>query len=479
MHDRSAAAKRGWENRRRREAQAAEMPDYGAPAAKRAQPSDTDARGYELPTMLLSIAGNAAAWEDPLFLEDRDAYLKLLTAVPLHRSLSKLGIRTARLDWIAMGPDPEAEADDMRDQLQDCIDQAHFWTDMIRDLTPARVTGWVAMQITKAEGRTEGLIVPDFRNGRLHKWAVSGPHVGTAHYDGKRLIEVQAATGVEHREPTVLDVEPFTNYMLHKPGTSSSGEGDLTTAFTLYPLAKAAHEAILNLRKYMVLYGLPLAMMSKNVDKMTPGAVAGVLRNSAELLRDALEEQGTFAGMLGDIIQLIEPRGQGFRDIMEYMRWLESVSDQILLGNTLTSSVQDAERTGNTKVHMAEEDDQVWFNATQIAETLNRYLVPWIARHNDWDLTGYYIWPAPMGSRGREMADDGMSPNVSDVEEPENDPAQNVDAMAYAHEVLASVRMGQMLPATAGMLIQDAMPDKDAKWIAELVASANDDQGQS
>lgn len=423
---RSDAAARGWDTRRRKQAQASELPDYGAPGAQPPESTqdDTKAQGYEMPASILAIAGNAAQWDDPLFMEDADAYLKLLTSIPVTRSLAKLGIRTARMDWLAMGPDDEVENDPVQEQLQAAIDQAHFWTDMVCDLTAAKVTGWLAMQMFKGEARTGDMVVPSFKNGRRHKWQVSGPHVGTVHHDGKRLIEVERVTGVGYREKRVLDTStrhrPFQHFMLHKPGTSSSPEGDLTTAFTLYPLAKASADALTDIRKYMKLYALPLEIIGKNIDKLRPDQAARVLRTTAEALGSRHDDEATrgkpFGAPLDLLVSLIEPRGQGFSDMMEYMRWQEAVSDQILLGNTLTSKVDDAGRTGDTSVHMMEEDDKIWFNATQIAETLNTYLIPWLARHNGWDLTGYYIWPAPAGSRARAMADDGGNPDEGDLD---------------------------------------------------------------
>jgi hypothetical protein len=487
--ERSEAAARGWETRRRKEAQASALPDFGAPGADKRAPTkdDTEATGYELPTSILAIAGSAAQWDDPLFMEDPDAYLKLLTSIPITRSLAKLGIRTARVDWLAMGPDDDVEEDPVRDQLQDAIDQAHFWTDMVCDLTAAKITGWIAMQMFKGKARTGDMVVPSFKDGRRHKWQVSGPHVGTVHHDGKRLIEVQRATGVKYREVRTLDRatrdKPFQHFMLHKPGTSSSPEGDLTTAFTLYPLAKAGHEAITDIRMYMRLYGLPLEIVGKNIDKLNPGAVARVLKSSAELLNERHEEghRGKPVGMgLADIVQLIEPRGQGFQDMMEYMRWQESVSDQILLGNTLTSKVDDAGRTGDTGVHMMEEDDKVWFNATQIAETLNTYLIPWLERHNDWDLTGYYIWPAPAGSRAREKADDGQSPDEGDLDTEQNRSDETMTpgmAREFELEVVSMLTMGQTTPAAARMMLRENTGKSD-QYIADLIASAHDDSSQ-
>jgi hypothetical protein len=230
------------------------------------------------------------------------------------------------------------------------------------------------------------------------------------------LVQVEQISSFEYRTAAVLDEEPFSNFMLHRPGTSSSPEGDLTLPLTVYPLAKSGHEALLDTRKYMRRYGLPIEILGKNIEHMRPNDAARLLRSSAELMSRRFENDGPIAMPSEDILKLIEPTGQGFKDIMDYMRWQESVSDQLILGNTLTSKVDDAGRTGDTNIHMTEEDDKVWYNARTIGETLDQYLLRWIGRMNDIDVSGMYIYPAPVGSRARQKADIDSSPDVIDVE---------------------------------------------------------------
>jgi hypothetical protein len=396
------------------------LPEFTAPNAENVRVRVGEAAGQEIPEGRLYIAGNAVEFKDPLFTRDYQAYEKILTCLPLLRSLEKLGIRSARYDWLAMSRDEDTSKAEL---LQDFLDNCDSFTDMIKDLTVGRLTGYVAMQI--GEFPVGGLMAATFKNGLRHKWRVRAPYVGTVHYDGTRLYRVEEVTGEEFQKAEILDTEPFQHFMLHRPGSTSSPEGDLSLAYSLFPLCKASHEAIPNIRKYMMRYGLPIDVMMKNTHNMSPEQARKVMKTAQEVLD--LRQDGNTGGILmsvDEMFKLLEPTGQGFGDMMEYLRWMESVCDQILLGNTLTSKVDDAGRTGDTTVHMAEEDDKVWYNTTQVAETLNTYLIPWAERQNGWDLSGTYIWPAPPGSRARAEADEGRTPDEGDLEDEDGIPPQ-------------------------------------------------------
>lgn len=384
---RSAAAKRGWQTRKK------QTPDYdrGSTSIRETvSGGDRIELGGELPTSRLFEAGGIADWPDPVYDIDPDGYRVIHNCAPVIETVDKRGIRIAKLNWGVIGNGARADA------YREIIEQAKSWTDMIKWLNWADVDGARFMQIKSSqarEGSTEPWVVPDFWMGGRKKFKAGGD----IQWNGRSLVRVRRATGVATAQPAYL---PQWQFIIHRPGAGSNPEGDSSIGIAVYRIAHAWEEALKNTEAYMELFGIPIRVFKARFGKIRPDQVTGVMNSVADRLKLMKENK---QGVLADeeIIDLIEPKGQGFKDMIEYAKYLEGLLDQLFLSNVLTSKVDDAGRTGDTSVHLSEEGESIYAGAMQIAETLNRCLIPWIERKNP-DLPELadgefepYIWPEP------------------------------------------------------------------------------------
>ncbi len=405
------AALRGWETRRK------QLPDYSAGMARLPAASSTGEADLasELPVTRIFDAGNIASWEDNVYDVDPDGYRTMHTCLPLIKSVEKRGTRIAKLNWTVLGSPARAAA------VAEIVKQAHCFTDMIKWLTWADIDGVRYMQIKGKQARegSGSWIVPDFFMGGRRKYKAGGD----IQWDGTRLVQVKQTTGVASVEAKKL---PDWQFIIHRPGAGSNPEGDLSLGIACYKAARSYEEACKNIDAYMELFGVPIRVFKGNMDKVRPDQLATVLTNQAERLK-MLKQNKQIVLTDEQMLELIEPKGQGFKDLIEYNRYIEALFDQLFLANQLTSSVQDANRTGNTQVHLTEESEAIYCGAMQIAEALNRHLIPWIIRKNP-DLppladgqSEVYLWPEPPVESTQDDDQDVDSTGDENGEPTEND----------------------------------------------------------
>ena len=166
---RSTAAKQGW-NTRRGNAAKFSQPDYGIAPITSQSAQDNIEIGAELPVERLALFGNIAGWEDDVKAIDEDGYRVIHSCFPVVESVSKLAVRTSKLNWTVVGEGARADA------IREIILQAKGWADMIEWLTWAEVDGVRFMQIKSAPALAGGepWIVPDFWMGGRKKAKAGG-----------------------------------------------------------------------------------------------------------------------------------------------------------------------------------------------------------------------------------------------------------------------------------------------------------------
>lgn len=360
---RAAAARKGWERRKK------QLPDYSQGVEQQlrsTQPGDTVDLAGELPTSRLFEAGNIASWPDPVYDIDPDGYRVIHNCLPVIKSIEKRGVRIAKLNWSAIGQPDRAEA------FATILKQAKSFVDMVKWLSWADIDGVRFCQIKQA--MVGQWLVPDFFMGGRKKYKAGGD----IQWDGRKLVRVKRNTGAADVDYAKL---PAWQFLIHRPGAGSNPEGDSNVGIATYRGAYSWEEAHKNIDAHMELFGVPIRVFKGKLDSIRPDQVVPVLQSRAERLKLMKANK---QAVLDDeeMIDLLEPKGQGFKDMLEYCRYLEGLFDQLFLANQLTSSVQDAKRTGDTSIHLSEESESIYCGAMQIAETLNRCLIPWIVRKN-------------------------------------------------------------------------------------------------
>lgn len=376
--------------RAKRALQTKELTDYGAPAMTGTVPaSETFDIAHEIPTGRNYIAGGIADWPDLVYNIGTEAYQLVQTCLPVVETVTKLAARTCKLNWVVMGDSDRAEA------IMEIFRQSRNLTDCIEWLTWGKIEGYRVMQIKTAPAREGSMpwVVPNYFMGGRRKEKAGG----NVAWDGKRLVQIREASGEENRLAKTL---PRWQFIIHRPGAGSNPEGDNQLGVVTYRAARKWEDAMRNIDAYSELYGIPIRVIRAKMDGVTPDTVQAALSERLERLQ-RLKKGRDIALTDEEIIDLIEPKGQGFKDMIEYTMYLEGLLDQLFLGNTLTSKTNEAGRTGNTETHKDEENDLVFINAIQIAETFNRDLMPWIIKKNP-DLPPLkegefepYFWPSP------------------------------------------------------------------------------------
>lgn len=412
--ERSVAARKGWQTRRK------VLPDYGIneQAIRPSRDGSIVDLAAELPVSSLFEAGGMASWADPIFEIDQDGYRLIHNCFPVIESVEKRGTRIAKLNWTVSGKGARADA------IAEIVAQSKNWAAMIKWLNWGDVDGVRYMQIKTAPARAGGepWVVPNFFMGGRKKFKAGG----TIQWDGRKIVETFESTGQTSRAPRKL---PLWQFIIHRPGGGSSPEGDTSVAIALYRIAFSWEEALKNTDAHMELYGIPIRVFKGKMDKVRPTQIAGLLEDRANRLK-LLKNNKQMVLEDQEMLELIEPKGQGFKDMIEYAKYLEGLIDQMFLANQLTSTVNDASRTGNTAVHLSEESESIYCGAMEIAEALNRHLLPWIVRKNpnlpDLEEGEFepQLWPEPpeeddeTDDQSIRVEDDGLG----DVEEGEEVP---------------------------------------------------------
>jgi len=438
---RSEAAKKAWETKRANKAKLElELKDYGVtqplPPTQKIEGRDY---GTELPVTRHPLAGGIAEWDDPVFTEDPAVYTKFVESAPTNMAITKLGKRAAALDWVIVGEGPRAEA------LQEIIDNSLCWDEYVQWMVWALLEGVRFIQM-KPAASPEGTglngqpwIVPDFFMGGRRKEKAGG----TIQWDGHRIVEVQQTTGLEARPAKEL---PYDEFIIFRPGGGSSPEGDHFLARCLLPVADDWLNARRNTREYMNLFGIPARVLRKKLDEITPDKVTTALQTALNKIKDQ-QFQNAVALSMDEEYNLMEPRGQGFADMITYLRYLEGVANQLIVLNTLTSDTAESGPAGSSGVHLSEEDKAILIIAIALAESFNRYGLPWIHKRNPHipalqeGETEPYLWPQPHGMRGGDNKMTDESQITGDTKE-ETDPlkrATNKAPIRKSEEVEKSV----------------------------------------
>lgn len=367
-----AAARKRWKNN--------SQPNYRTGPALPSEPeSELVDIAAELPQTVSALAGGMPKWEDLVYDLDPEAYRKMRVCIAIVKAVRKLAVRTAKLNWTIVGTGERAEA------IKEIFGQIKNWGDFIEWMTWALIEGVRFYQIKTAEARPgsqQPWKVPDFfMGGRIKSNAG-----GSIEWDGaESLVEKLEATGGVVRGPKTL---PINQFVIHRPGGGSNPEGDLWLGAALFNSVGKAHpRAITSGDLYMRLFGIPAIMAGAKIDKMRPDRIAAMLEAQATKALAVMDNRGSAkaTGLSNEeTIKLLQADAKGLDGIVNWLRYLESIADDTLAFGVLTSSsgIADAGRTGDTTEHADEGDDAAFANGVQIAETFNRYVMPWIHRKN-------------------------------------------------------------------------------------------------
>lgn len=474
--NKSQAAKKGWETRRKN------LENYGTTDSLGAIPNPAAELDLatELPTSRLFEAGGMASWTDVIYQLDPDGYRLLRNCAPIIKAINKRGTRIAKLNWTVRGEGARAKA------MAEIVEQIHNWTDMIKWLTWGMVEGVRFMQIkaSKAREGSEPWLVPDFFMGGRKKFKAGGD----IQWDGNTLVQTRLTTGVAERQIKKL---PLWQFIVHRPGGGSSPEGDLELGTAAYRLAFSWEEFHKNIDAHGELFGVPIRVFKGKMDNVRPDRVGTLVTDRINRLA-SLRENKTMMLSDEEMLELIEPKGKGFEDMIEYCRYLEGVIDQLFLDNQLTSSVSDAQRTGDTGVHLAEESESIFVGAMDIAASLNRSLMPWIVRKNpnlpplaDGEMEPY-LWPEPAEesdetddqSIDAESEGDSLVAEATTNPETETEPEAGKEVAALAlngaqitslQGIVQAVSDGTLPEDTAKVLIRKAFPTFTDQDIADML----------
>lgn len=375
-----------------------ELPDYGtAPVPAETNNQSVLDMASELPVTRNVLAGDIAKWDDPLLTLDPAAYLLLRTCPPIIKGVRKLAIRTAKLNWSVFGGGRS------RDALAEGVSGIDNWAGMCEWLLWARVEGTRFMQMKqhplmrRTAGSTidinDGLVTASFFMGGRRKFNAGGE----IEWDGRNLIQVREVTSVTQRDTKKL---PRWQFIVHRPGAGSSPEGDLDLGVALYNnVAKPHSIALPSGSNFVRLFGVPIKIIEVGGSDLTRAGMLSKMQQSAEKL--ARLQGGDQAALTDDeIVKLLQADAKGLDGIVSWLRYLESVADDMITQSVLTGAagIANANRTGDTKTHKTEEDQAAFIAGCELADSLNRDFVPWFFRKNP-DFAPSenepmpYIWP--------------------------------------------------------------------------------------
>lgn len=346
----------------------------------------------EIPFSRFLLAGGLADYADDVYDLDPQGYAIIRRCPPIVAAVRKAGQRVCKLDWQVKGGNPARAA-----AFKEIFEQAIGWPGYFTWQTWALFEGYRVMQIKEAQAKEGRWTVPDWRLGGRRKWK-AGPTdgKGTVHFDGETLASVQEVTALEIKKSEAL---PRDEFVIFRPGAGSNPEGDFELPLIAYDIAKDWKNGRLNASKYVEIYGVPMRGYEKNIEKMRPGAVEGVL----EAARDKVQQLKTgsvIALPSGDKLTLFEPQGHALADLWGHMRELAGIVWQLILFTKLTQDTADAGPTGSSSVGLSEEDAAMLVLGMEHAEALNTDFVPWADARNELPPLGEdehecYFWPEP------------------------------------------------------------------------------------
>lgn len=406
----------------------------------------------ELPVTTNALAGGIPKWEDPLLELSPTVYSEMRNCLALEKGIRKLSIRTAKLNWTMVGakkakapkpaPKPAApidlspldtlalEADPSlvaaispdtpiqqseepeqaaastqtrAEALAEIFGQIQGWSDFIEHCTGSLVEGTRFQQIKTIKpddprNRSQGKwTIPDLYMGGRHRYNAGGD----IEWDGAdQLVQVEKTTGEASRKTKKLPIKQFA---IHRPGPGSNPEGKLNLGVALYNgVVKPWNRGITSGDLWVRLFAIPAVLMGAKIENTRPDRITALLTARAQQMNAALAAPGSTTALSNqEMVQLLQADPGGLTGIVEWQRYLESQVDDVLTLAALTSSagLTQANRTGDTSEQKDNEDEAAFANGIQIAETFNRYILPWIIEKNP-DLpplaegeSEVYLWP--------------------------------------------------------------------------------------
>lgn len=461
----------------------------------------------ELPTSHNALAGMIVKWDDALLEIDPEAYLKMRRNLAIKKGHRKLAIRTGKLNWTVVGaktakkpapskpvpgtptidtspldslmldadpslvaaitPDTPIQQSEEPEQaaastqtraeaIAEIFGQIPGWLDFIDHCTGSLYEGTRFQQIKTLKpdnprNRSQGKwTVPDLYMGGRHRYNAGGD----IEWDGaEQLVQVEKTTGEATRRARKL---PMNQFAIHRPGPGSNPEGDLDLGVALFNTVVQPYErGNTSADLWMRLFAIPAVMMGAKADKTRPDRMTTLLENRAKQVAAALQSPGSTTALKNEeIVSLLQADPAGLQGMVAYLQYKESLVDDVLTLAALTSGsgLAQANRTGNTSEQKDNEDEAAFANGVLIAETFNRYILPWIIDRNKDTLPPLkpgepevYLWPndpqegdeqdvttETEGTPGSDIDGDGldMSPldALGEAEDTENQ-AQVFEAM--------------------------------------------------
>jgi hypothetical protein len=386
-------------------------------------PSQTNAdRLYAeyLPVTRNSKAGGAAQFDEALRRMDHRAFEINRTAVPVFNAIDKLGVQMSTFDYVIIGEGRHAE------ELQKIFDQVRHWPEFCRAMAWAVAEGARYGQFRPAPDREDHYTTLTFADGVRRKFLASDPHngEGSIHNDGNNIYQVRQSTGLAIQLATRLDPKWWVKFVW---GLNGNPEGDSLIGRVLYPLADAWHKFLSYILDHGELYGVPMRVLrSSKPWQARRTEMVDAMRQTVDVL---VEAKGGDTVHIGEQeIALIES-AKGFEDLTAFLEAIGEWIYRVVLHNTLTSTVSNAERTGDTTVHLSEEQRAAYSVATALAEIAGPQLLNTIIELNEPLLPrklksepAPYLWPIPAGNRKKGelyTEEDLLDPTADSNEQPQ------------------------------------------------------------
>jgi hypothetical protein len=363
------------------------------------------------------FADGAPQYADELRRMDPKAHDVLRTAAPVFNAVDKLGTRMGAFDIAVI----TEETTDYARQVQEIVDAAHHVPEFIREMAWALPEGARYCHMKPIPDPADHYTTLTFGEGIRRKFLASNPAngEGSIHNDGTRLWQVRQHAGTEIREARRLNSAEWVAFI---PRLMSNPEGDPTMGRVLYKLATAWHRFWDYILDHAELYGVPM----KTLRSTSPwrGRVTELQEEMAQAVTELQAARGGNALHVGELEVRLMETTKGFGELKDMLETVGEWVYRLILMNTLTSTVSNADRTGNTLVHLSEEDRVAHMWAVALMEAASPKIIARIDDLNDpllAEKTPLYLYPVPQGLRARgqllrpeDLVDPGDSANKSE-----------------------------------------------------------------
>lgn len=280
------------------------------------------------------FASGFPRFEDLVYSLDPKAYERIRRSDVTAQPMNKLARKVGMMRLVAVGRGKRCKA------IQTICDNVRGLSEMLEFLAWAKVEG-VRFGWTKGYWCGQ-FYAPDLRGGGRMKRNAGGLYLwngydysASGEGDVVKIQEFVYWGGGEDqwRKAKTLD---RNHVVVFRPGSGLNPEGDLDVGYQLFLIAQAASELDKAQRLYAERHSLPREVYMKMLSALRPDEQNTVLANTANTMGIANARQA-LAMPIGDMFELLEPKGTTFQFLLEYRRQLEERASRILTDEFISS----------------------------------------------------------------------------------------------------------------------------------------------